>query len=1008
MNYNFKQIEEKWKKAWNVRVEKPNYFVLSMWPYPSGKLHMGHLRNYLLGDIIARFKTMQGFKVLHPMGWDAFGLPAENAAIEKGVSPAKWTLENIANMKEELIKIGFSFDWSREETSCLPEYYKHEQKMFLDFYKNGIAYKKESVVNWDPVDNTVLANEQVIDGKGWRSGADVEKRLLSQWFLKISEFSAELLEGLKTLEKWPDKVRTMQENWIGKSEGAEIDFAIEDAVSGNIKSENLPEKIKIFTTRPETLCGASFIAISYAHPVASEISSKNQKMRDFIKECELGSTKAEDIDTAEKKGFFAGLYCINPENGERIPVYIANFVLMEYGTGAIFGCPAHDARDFEFASKYNLAIKQVVSSGENTVLESENFYFKIFTEKDYNNLLPLFKELNENEMWADNYWKKNVEEKTIEGLSKQRIEMYQKWQQENGFSRWAIFAKNTNEFVGQGGLCYFDPNAKSKFFNAKSVEIGYAILEKFQGKKYASEIVNAILNWAFSVKNIDEVVAVTNPKNTISKKVLEKAGFEYLGEDDAESCFALKNKTLYSLKKPFSGEGFLINSGILNGLSVKEAREKSFAKYGKKTNYRLKDWGVSRQRYWGCPIPVINCKACGIVPVPEKDLPIVLPEDAVIEPGENPLKKHPTWRFVKCPSCGCEAERETDTLDTFFESSWYFLRFSGKNGFQESGNFSGNEGFSGNSGSGKAFENPLKVNDYIGGIEHAILHLLYARFFTRALKKCGYPISFEEPFERLITQGMVCHKTFQTLDGKWLTPEEASVTPPNFYTIGASIKMSKSKKNVIEPAVIVNEFGADTARFFMASDNPPERDMEWSDEGVASAHKFLTKLWNFAVSLKDVKRAEPDLETLKILHKNLASYSKEIEAVAFNKSVAKIRELSNLMFASEKGIARFLIEPLIACISPISPSIANEIAEILGFKIAKFPEIKSEFLEDETCIISIQINGKLRGTFSFAKGVSKEEVKKVINENAALSKHLEGKEIKKEIFVPDKILNFVL
>jgi leucyl-tRNA synthetase len=1005
MNYNFKQIEEKWKKTWNVRVEKPNYFVLSMWPYPSGKLHMGHLRNYLLGDIIARFKTMQGFKVLHPMGWDAFGLPAENAAIEKGVSPAKWTLKNISNMKEELIKIGFSFDWSREETSCLPNYYKHEQKMFLDFYKNGIAYKKESVVNWDPVDNTVLANEQVIDGKGWRSGADVEKRFLSQWFLKISEFSAELLEGLKTLEKWPEKVRTMQENWIGKSEGAEIDFAIEDAVNGNIKSENLPEKIKIFTTRPETLCGASFIAISYAHPVASEISSKNQKVKDFIKECELGSTKAEDVDTAEKKGFFTGLYCINPENGERIPVYIANFVLMEYGTGAIFGCPAHDQRDYDFAVKYSLPIKQVINGMQPSFdgIETENFIIRPFKESDLKDLTETLLELNENPHWVK---EREPEEKVLEDARK-KLDTYINWQKEQGFSRWAVTMKNTMEFVGGAGFCFFLPHERSLNPDAKKtdIELGYWFRKKFHGKGYATEIISAIVKWAEENLHYTKITAVTDPENKISQKVLGKMGFERKG-DMFHTEYGIENFFLKlvkpKLQKPFTEDGILANSNLLNGMSVKEAREKSFAKYGKKVNYRLKDWGVSRQRYWGCPIPVINCKACGIVPVPEKDLPVILPEDAVIEPGENPLKKHPTWRFVKCPSCGCEAERETDTLDTFFESSWYFLRFSGKNDFAENG------GFAENVGSEKAFENPLKVNDYVGGIEHAILHLLYARFFTRALKKCGYPISFEEPFERLITQGMVCHKTFQTLDGKWLTPEEASTTPPNFYTIGASIKMSKSKKNVIEPAVIVNEFGADTARFFMASDNPPERDMEWSDEGVASAHKFLTKLWNFAFSLKDVKPAEPDLETLKILHKNLASYSKEIEAIAFNKSVAKIRELSNLMFASEKGIARFLIEPLIACISPISPSIANEIAEILGFKIAKFPEIKTEFLEDETCIISIQINGKLRGTFSFAKGVSKEEVKKVINENAALSKHLEGKEIKKEIFVLDKILNFVV
>jgi leucyl-tRNA synthetase len=798
MKYDFAKIEQKWQENWEksgiFNVKDANYFVLSMWPYPSGKLHMGHLRNYLLGDVIARFKTMKGFKVLHPMGWDAFGLPAENAAIEKGLHPEKWTLENISGMKEALKKIGFSFNWEKEETSCLPNYYKHEQRMFIDFLKQGIAYKKESLVNWDPVDGTVLANEQVIDGRGWRSGAIVEKRLLSQWFLKISAFSEELLEGLNSLTKWPEKVKMMQENWISKSEGVELDFELETG-----------EKIRIFTTRPETLHGASFLAISYGHKIANSI----KEARDFINECQKGSTKGEDMDKLEKKGFFTGLFAINPVNKEKIPVYIANFVLMDYGTGALFGCPAHDERDHEFAVKYNLPIKRVIKNEEDL---------------------------------------------------------------------------------------------------------------------------------------------------------------------------------------PFTGAGIMINSGDLNGLNTSEAKARSLQKFGKKVNFKLKDWGVSRQRYWGCPIPVVNCPKCGVVPVKEEDLPITLPKDITIKIGENPLKKHPTWKHTKCPSCGENAERETDTLDTFFESSWYFLRFSGQGG----------ENF--------AFKNPTPVNDYIGGIEHAILHLLYARFFNRALKKIGYPIPFDEPFERLITQGMVCHKTYQTLEGKWLTPEEASVMPPNTYTIGTSIKMSKSKKNVVDPATIVEKYGADTARFFIASDNPPERDMEWSEEGVLASHKFLNKLFNLLSSLK-IEAKQPSIKHIKTAFKLMKGYQEDIETISFNRAIAKIREFSNLLFELSKEEARFFTPYLLAMLNPFTPHLSSEIAEILNLRVNTFPEvfpeIEKKLLEDATCIITIQVNGKLRANIEVAKGLPFEEVKQIAMQEAGILKHLQGKEIKKEIFIKDKILNFV-
>jgi leucyl-tRNA synthetase len=807
MNYNFKQIEEKWQNIWEKKqifeVKNPNYFVLSMWPYPSGKLHMGHLRNYLIGDVIARFKTLEGFKVLHPMGFDAFGLPAENAAIEGGVHPREWTLQNISQMKDELKKIGFSFDFSKEEVSCLPSYYKHEQKMFLDFFKNGIAYKKDAIVNWDPIDNTVLANEQVIDGRGWRSGAIVEKRQLSQWFLKISAFSQDLLDGIKELKGWPEKVRLMQENWIGKSSGSEVDFKVEGTL----------ETITIFTTRPETLFGASFLAVSYAHPFALNI----KEAQDFIEECKLGSTKTEDIETAEKKGFFTGHYAVNPINEERVPIYIANFVLMDYGTGALFGCPAHDERDYEFAIKYNLPIKQVIS---------------------------------------------------------------------------ALEPSKANSFVGG---CY---------------------------------------------------------------------------------------------------NGMMINSGFLNNLTVKEAKEKMLTKFGEKVNFRLKDWGVSRQRYWGCPIPIINCPKCGSVPA--STLPVTLPEDVKFEVGENPLKTHPTWRFTNCPECGGDAEKESDTLDTFFESSWYFLRFSGSGGSEN------------------AFINPIPVNYYVGGVEHAILHLLYARFFNRALKKVGYPIEFDEPFTNLLTQGMVCHKTYQTLDGKWITPKDALNLDASLVKVGASIKMSKSKKNVIEPSEIVEKFGADTARFFMASDNPPERDMEWSEDGVLSSHKFLSKFFTFASSFKGVKDIKTtdlkESEEGRMFFKALSSCLLNLKDASLNKAIANIREMCNVAFTCKNlEECRLYIKNILICISVFTPHVASELWELLEFKEqinSKLPEVLT--FADEKIKISVQINGKLRGVLEVQNDATEADILALIHQNEAISKHLEGKKILKQIYIKNKIFSFVI
>ncbi|MEP2815745.1 MAG: leucine--tRNA ligase, partial [Alphaproteobacteria bacterium] len=665
--YNVKENEQKWQAAWDdkgcfqVREDndRPKYYVLEMFPYPSGRIHMGHVRNYTLGDVVARYKKARGFNVLHPMGWDAFGLPAENAAIENKVPPAQWTRENIATMRRQLKTMGLSYDWDRELATCEPGYYRHEQKMFLDFLANGLVYRKESWVNWDPVENTVLANEQVIDGRGWRSGALVEKRQLSQWFLKITDYAEELLKGIETLDRWPDRVRLMQENWIGRSEGAHVRFQF-DGRDG---------QLDIYTTRPDTLFGASFCAVAANHPLAQELARGNPDLADFVAECNRLGTSEAAIETAEKMGFDTGVKVLHPFiDGHTLPVYVANFVLMDYGTGAIFGCPAHDQRDLDFARKYGLPVLPVVAP---------------------------------------------------------------------------------------------------KGTDATAVTVG----------------------------------------------------------DEA-----------------FTDDGLLINSDFLDGLAVPDAKSKIIDRLEdmgigtRAVNYRLRDWGVSRQRYWGCPIPIIHCGDCGIVPVPETDLPVELPADVDFSETGNPLARHPSWKHVACPTCGKPAERETDTFDTFFESSWYFARFC-------------------NPASDAPLDRAavdywLPVDQYIGGIEHAVLHLLYSRFFTRALKKCGY-LSVEEPFAGLLTQGMVCHQTFKDAAGKWLLPSQvvfdgdaakhAETGQP--VTLGRSEKMSKSKKNVVDPEAIIGAYGADTARLFMLSDSPPDRDLEWTDAGVDGAWRYLNRLW---------------------------------------------------------------------------------------------------------------------------------------------------------------------
>ncbi len=853
-HYDAPSIEQKWQDKWekancftaSIDQEKPKYYVLEMFPYPSGRIHMGHVRNYTLGDVVARYRRAKGFNVLHPMGWDAFGLPAENAAIERGVHPGQWTTENIGAMRIQLKRMGLSYDWSREFSTCAPNYYKHEQKMFLKFLEAGLAYQKESWVNWDPVENTVLANEQVIDGRGWRSGAFVERRLLSQWFLKITDFADELLSAISTLDQWPDRVKLMQKNWIGKTDGAKIVFTIEN----NSPSEH--NYIEIFTTRPDTLCGASFIAIAPNHPLSLVISNTNETAKKFIAECAKLGTSEASVETADKKGVDTGLFVTHPLDASiKLPVYIANFVLMDYGTGAIFGCPAHDQRDLDFANTYSLNILPVVlPDGES----------------------------------ADNFTVSNI------------------------------------AYTGIGTL-----------FNSRD----WNGLDVSAGKKAAIDAIKA--------------------------------------------------------------------AGVGTG----------------ETTYRLRDWGVSRQRYWGCPVPIIHCATCGAVPVSESDLPITLPEDVDFLTGGNPLANHPTWKHTTCPKCQGAGEREQDTFDTFFESSWYFLRYA--------------DPVSADGVNSEAAAYWLPVDQYIGGVEHAVLHLLYSRFFTRALSQVGY-LSLKEPFSGLMTQGMVCHQTFKDQDGKWLFPDDVvkesggwvKVTDGSPVISGRIEKMSKSKKNVVDPEVIIKSYGADTARLFMLSDSPPERDMEWTESGVEGASRFLKRVYQMAQdpNLAPVGVAIPPdtegsaLELIRMSHKSILCLSADIENFRFNKAVAQLHILANTaadVKSTDKGAAeakRFGIETLAQLLSPLSPHVAEEIWQCLGhnnmLSNSMWPKADETIAADDKIEIGIQVNGKLRDTISLPRDCESAEAETRALESPAIIRYLNNNVPKKVIVVKNRIINVVI
>ncbi len=842
--YNFKIIEDKWQKVWfkekifssKIDKNKKKFYCLEMFPYPSGKIHMGHVRNYTIGDVLSRYKSLLGYNVLHPMGWDSFGMPAENAAKQNNLNPKKWTEDNIRVMKSQLLRLGLSIDWDREISTCSSNYYKHQQKIFLELFDKGLVYRKDSYVNWDPVDKTVLANEQVIDGKGWRSGALVERKKLNQWFFKISKFSEDLLKDLDILNEWPEKVKIMQKNWIGKSFGCEIDFKIEGPK--DIKS------IKCYTTRPDTLFGLSFLALSIDHPL-SKFYSNDQKFIDFKKECSSSGTTEESIAQAPKIGFKTDLFAINPfDSNEKVPVYFANFVLMDYGLGAVFGCPAHDQRDFDFAKKYNLKIKTVVRP------KDENENFKVSTE-------------------------------------------------------------------------------------------------------------------------------------------------------------------------PYTEDGFIINSDFLNGAKVPDEsinktidilESKNLGK--RKTNYRLKDWGISRQRYWGCPIPIAYNEKNEIVKIPEENLPVKLPENININTNGNPLDANEEWKNVIINGKKCT--RETDTLDTFVDSSWYYLRFCSAN--EKSNPFNKED-----------LDYWMPVDQYIGGVEHAILHLLYSRFFMRAISMNNEEINFKEPFKGLFTQGMVCHETYKDEENNWLSPDEVDTKdgkeyfqknyPTKKVKVGQSESMSKSKRNTIDPQSIIEKYGADSVRFFILADSPPERDIQWSDEGMISSYKFIQKLWNLNENIFEISKMKPEDKNNQIeifTNQIINKINNALEKFRYNIIVAIFHEIySFFRKISEEnknyGNLKENYEKILIIMSPVVPHLANECLERFDFKgNLNWPEIDKKYLINEKNLVVIQVNGKKRNTVSFEQNLDEKELIDLIKNKGLISKYLDNGELTKTIYIKNKLINFII
>ncbi len=870
--YNPRETEPKWQQLWESRQTfqsrnddpRPKYYVLEMFPYPSGRIHMGHVRNYAMGDVVARYRRAMGFNVLHPMGWDAFGMPAENAARLNKSHPGTWTYANIATMRGQLKSMGLSLDWSREVATCDPSYYKHQQAMFLDFLKAGLVDRKKSKVNWDPVDQTVLANEQVIDGRGWRSGALVEQRELTQWFLKITDFSQDLLDALDTLDRWPEKVRLMQKNWIGRSEGLLVRFRIDAATAPAGESE-----LKVYTTRPDTLFGARFMAVAPDHPLAAKVAEGNPELAAFIAECRRMGTSVATLETAEKKGFDTGVRVAHPFDPDwKIPVYVANFVLMDYGTGAIFGCPAHDQRDLDFVNAYGLGNVPVVCP---------------------------------------------------------------------------------------------------------------------EGQDPASFTVSTVA---------------------------------------------------------YDGDGRMINSRFLDGMTIAAAKEEvtkrlesvdigGMPQAARQVNFRLRDWGISRQRYWGCPIPVIHCESCDIVPAPKESLPIELPQDVQLDVTGNPLDHHPTWKHVPCPNCGKPARRETDTMDTFVDSSWYFARFT--------------DPWNADAPTDKAVaDHWLPVDQYIGGIEHAILHLLYSRFFTRAMQATGH-VGMSEPFKGLFTQGMVVHETYKGPNGGWVQPSEIRIEASANgrratmleggaeVTIGSIEKMSKSKRNVVDPDDIIDTFGADTARWFMLSDSPPERDVIWSEEGVQGASRYVQQLWRLIGEIAGIAApvgasapadmSDKAVAIRRLTHGHLLRVQEHIERLRFNTAIAEIRKLSNALSdaigeVEEGGVDAGLAfafreggDVLVNLFAPMMPHLAEECWQALGHSSpiaeASWPVADAALATNDTVTLPIQINGKKRAEITVDRTADNATVEAAVLALDAVQKALEGRIPKKIIVVPQRIVNVV-
>ena len=848
--YNIKESEQKWRGKWAAAdsfavsedSSKEKYYVLEMFPYPSGRIHVGHVRNYTLGDVVARYKAAKGFNVMHPMGWDAFGLPAENAAIERGEHPAKWTHENIDTMRVQLKSMGLSIDWSREFATCDPDYYVHEQRMFLKFLEKGIAYRKEAIVNWDPVDNTVLANEQVIDGCGWRTGAPVERKTLNQWSLKITDYAEELLSSLDTLDRWPEKVRIMQSNWIGKSVGLQFKW---DVVGTD-------KQIEVYTTRPDTLFGASFMALAPDHPTAKALAEGKDGFDDFIQQCQSTGTSEAAIEKAEKIGFDTGYKAVHPVLGREVPIYIANFVLMDYGTGAVFGVPAHDQRDMDFAKKYGLSIIQVIRPPH---------------PQD-------------------------------------------------------------------------DPLPDAPYTST-------------QGEMINSEFLNEMY------------------PDVAQAAVIAKC-------EEGDTGFGT-------------------------------------------TQYRLRDWGISRQRYWGCPIPIIYCDDCGAVPVPEADLPVSLPPEVSFDKPGNPLSHHPTWKNVPCPTCNKDAQRETDTFDTFFESSWYQFRYCDSKNTELP-----------TDKDKAAYWLPKDggVDQYIGGVEHAVLHLLYARFFTKAMRDCGFVVS-DEPFDGLFTQGMVTHETYQDENGKWILPTDAIEKDGNWVhvetgkpvTIGATIKMSKSKKNVIDPEEILETYGADAARLFILSDSPPERDLEWTESGIEGAWRFVNRAYG-AITAMDLQAGDESVASDKakdlrrLTHQTIKGVGEAIEAFAMNKAVALLREFYNGFTSFKPANAgdhfalNEAVETFIVMINPIMPHLAEELWSLAGHENMlvdqAWPSYDKALMVADTVTIGVQVNGKVRATITLPANADQKQAEEIALAEESVQRAMDGKTLRKFIFVPGRIVNVVV